>query len=232
MTFAPPTNRYSVTTDLRRDKHSPAPLYDRDMQPITAFVLAGGKSTRMGTDKALLQLGGRPLIAHAIDLARSAAEEVKIIGDADKFSQFGDVIQDVYPDRGPLGGIHAALTSTRTDWNLILGVDLPFLREPFLRYLAAAAQDSDAVVTVASAGGRLQPLCAMYRKQFGVLAEPALVSGRNKVDALFSETSVRLITEEELATNNFSSSIFRNLNAPEDWELAQQEFAVRAQQKA
>src|SRR6266566_7710646 len=147
MTFAPPTNRYSVTTDLRRDKHSPAPLYDREMQPITAFILAGGKSTRMGTDKALLLLGGRPLIAHALDLARSAAEEVKIIGDPLKLLQFGDVIRDLYSERGPLGGIHAALSSTRSDYNLILGVDLPFVTKQFLNYLAESAQASDATVT-------------------------------------------------------------------------------------
>jgi molybdenum cofactor guanylyltransferase len=204
--------------------HSQAPLYDRDMEPITTFILAGGKSTRMGTDKALLQLGGRSLIAHSLDLARSAAAEVKIIGDAGKFSRYGEVIQDVYPDRGPLGGIHAALSSTHTDCNLILGVDLPFLPAEFVNYLSATAQASGAVVTLPSADGRLQPLCAIYRKQFGALAERALVAGKNKIDALFPETTVRLITDVELAANGFSSSIFRNLNTPEDWESAKQEI--------
>jgi len=197
------------------------------MQPITAFILAGGKSTRMGTDKALLLLGGRPLIAHALDLARSAADEVKIIGDPGKFSRYGDVIRDVYADRGPLGGIHAALSSTRTDWNLILGVDLPFVTKQFVNYLAETAQASGATVTVASADGGLQPLCAIYRKQFGAIAERALAAGRNKIDALFAETSVRLISEEELAGNGVSSSIFRNLNTPEEWDSAKREFAAK-----
>jgi len=197
------------------------------MQPITAFILAGGKSTRMGTDKAVLLLGGRPLIAHALDLARSAAEEVKIIGDPLKLLQFGDVIRDLYSERGPLGGIHAALSSTRSDYNLILGVDLPFVTKQFLNYLAESAQASDATVTVASASGGLQPLCAIYRKQFVALAERALAAGRNKIDALFAGTTVRLITDEELAANGFSPSIFSNLNTPEDWELAKREFAAK-----
>ncbi len=216
----------------KRYLHSQAPMYHREMQPISAFVLAGGKSTRMSSDKAFLQLGGRPLIAHALDLARTVTAEVKIVGSPEKFSQFGDVIQDVYPERGPLGGIQAALASTATDWNLILGVDLPFLPKQFLDYLAGTAQVTGAVVTVVSAGGGLQPLCAVYRKQFGVLAEQALAAGKNKIDALFSETSVRLIPEEELVVNGFNTLIFRNLNTPEDWDLAQHEFAVRAQQKA
>jgi len=207
--------------------HSQARLYDREMQPITAFILAGGKSTRMGTDKALLLLGGRPLIAHALDLARSAADEVKIIGDPGKFSRYGDAIRDVYAERGPLGGIQAALSSTRTDWNLILGVDLPFVPPAFVNYVSATAQASGAVVTVSSASGGLQPLCAIYRTQFGAIAERALAAGKNKIDALFAETTVRLITEEELAANGFSPSIFRNLNTPEDWELARQEFATK-----
>jgi molybdopterin-guanine dinucleotide biosynthesis protein A len=207
-------------------------MYHREMQPISAFVLAGGKSTRMASDKAFLQLGGRPLIAHALDLARSVTAEVKIVGSLEKFSQFGDVIQDVYLDRGPLGGIQAALVNTSTDWNLILGVDLPFLRERYLSYLVTTAQASHAVVTVASANGGLQPLCAVYRKQFGELAEQALAAGKNKIDVLFSEASVQVIPEEELVANGFSSLIFRNLNTPEDLASAQQEFAIRAQQKA
>ncbi len=167
------------------------------------------------------------MIAHALDLARSAAEEVKIIGDPLKLLQFGDVIRDLYSERGPLGGIHAALSSTRSDYNLILGVDLPFVTKQFLNYLAESAQASDATVTVASASGGLQPLCAIYRKQFVALAERALAAGRNKIDALFAGTTVRLITDEELAANGFSPSIFSNLNTPEDWELAKREFAAK-----
>jgi len=203
-----------------------APRYDRHVHFITAFVLAGGKSTRMGSDKAFLELAGRPLLAYSLDLARSVATEVKIVGDPDKFASFGAVIADVYSDRGPLGGIHAALAGSSTDWNLVLGVDLPFLRVSFLNYLLSEAQSSGAVVTVPFASGYLHPLCAVYRKQFCVSAERALSNGKNKVDALFSGVLTRVISEEELARAGFDASIFRNLNTPEEWERAKQEFAV------
>src|ERR1700746_750117 len=95
--------------------------------PLTAFILAGGKSSRMGSDKAFLDLGGRSLLARSLDLARSVTPDVKIVGDPAKFSAFAPTIPDLYSGRGPLAAIHAALTNSATDFNLILAVDLPFL---------------------------------------------------------------------------------------------------------
>src|SRR6266849_3025762 len=101
------------------------------MDAVTAFVMAGGKSARMGEDKAFLRLGRCTLLAHALDLARAAAGSAWIVGNSGKFGAFGPVIEDVYPERGPLGGIHAALTQTATDLNLMIAVDLPFLHPNF-----------------------------------------------------------------------------------------------------
>ncbi|HJT70124.1 MAG TPA: molybdenum cofactor guanylyltransferase, partial [Terriglobales bacterium] len=97
------------------------------MNGIAAFVLSGGKSSRMGSDKALLELGGKSLIARAVELASKMSRDVAIVGDPQKLAGFGRVITDVFPDRGPLGGIHAALSQSSADLNLILAVDLPFL---------------------------------------------------------------------------------------------------------
>jgi molybdenum cofactor guanylyltransferase len=190
--------------------------------PITAFILAGGKSARMGSDKAFLELGGRSLLTRALDLARAATPDVKIVGDPEKFAAFGTAIPDFYPARGPLGAIHAALSISTTDSSLILAVDLPFVEESLLHYLISEAQSSEAVVTVPSAGGHFQPLCAVYRKSFLPTAERALAEGRNKLDALFSEVPVRVISEEELKAAGFDAEIFRNLNTPEDWQQAKQ----------
>ena len=179
----------------------------------------------MGSDKAFLSHAGRPLLARALDLARAVTPDVRIVGDPGKFASFGAVVPDFYSGRGPLGGIHAALANSATHWNLILGVDLPFLEPRFLHYLVAEAQSADAVVTVPSASGHLHPLCAVYRQQFRVAAERALAEGRNKVDALFSEVSVRILGQEELVAAGFDASIFRNLNTPEDWDHAKQDQA-------
>jgi len=181
----------------------------------------------MGSDKVFLELGGRSLLSRALDLARAVTSDVRIVGDPEKFATFGPIVPDIYPDRGPLGGIHAALSISATDSNLILGVDLPFLDLRFLQFLIADAQSADALITLAWADGHYHPLCAVYRKAFLPAAEHALAECRNKLDALFSEVPARVISEEELSAAGFDAAIFRNLNTPEEWEQAKQQFADR-----
>jgi len=195
------------------------------MKSIAAFILAGGRSSRMGADKAFLELAGKPLIVRAVEVAREAVTEVKIVGDPQKFAAFGPVIEDVYRDRGPLGGIHAALTGSATEWNLILAVDLPFVPTHFLKYLLMRAESSGATVTVPSVGGYFQPLCAVYSKAFLFYAEHALSAGKNKIDQLFREVTLCSVSEEDLTANGFDASIFRNLNTPEEWQAAKRDFA-------
>jgi molybdopterin-guanine dinucleotide biosynthesis protein A len=194
---------------------------------LTAFVLAGGKSSRMGADKASLLLDGRTLLERALELARSVAEDVRIVGAREKFAAFAPVIEDEYAERGPLGGIHAALSASSSPRSLILAVDLPFLEERFLQYLVAEARAGIATVTVPRAGGGLQPLCAVYGHEFGELAEQALAAGRNKIDTLFAQIPVRIIEEEELTRFAFSAAMFDNLNTRDEWEQARR----RRQQK-
>jgi molybdopterin-guanine dinucleotide biosynthesis protein A len=191
------------------------------MDPVTGFVLAGGKSTRMGTDKALLELAGRPLIERMLELAGSACREVYVVGDPSKFSPWAPVIHDLYAGQGPLAGIHAALVNSETNLNLILGVDLPFLEPGFLRYLISQSRTSGTLVTVPVAGGFVQTLCAVYRREFREFAGRALTAGQNKVDGIFPQTSVRQLFEKELAEAGFGPGMFRNVNTPEDWQQAQ-----------
>src|SRR4029077_202940 len=77
-------------------------VYDRPMAEVTAFVLAGGKSIRMGVDKAFVQLDGRTLLAHALELARCLASDARIVGDVAKFRKFGPVVEDIFRNCGPL----------------------------------------------------------------------------------------------------------------------------------
>lgn len=176
----------------------------------------------MGADKAWLDLAGQSLLQRALELARAVSEDVCIVGARQKFGEFSLVVEDKYPDRGPLGGIHAALASTSSDFNLVLAVDLPFLEKRFLQHLVTDARASGAVVTLPRAGGGLQPLCAVYRREFAVLAEQALAAGRNKIDTLFAQTSVRIMEEDELERFAFSPAMFDNLNTREEWERARQ----------
>ena len=179
----------------------------------------------MGADKAFLELAGKPLIVRAVEVAREAVPEVKIVGDPQKFAACGPVIEDLYRDRGPLGGIHAALTGSAAEWNLILAVDLPFVPVGFLKYLLLRAESSGATVTVPSVGGYFQPLCAVYSKTFLFYADHALSAGKNKIDQLFREVTLCAVSEEDLTANGFEASIFRNLNTPEEWQAAKRDFA-------
>ena len=195
-------------------------VYHHGVNPVTTFILAGGKSSRMGEDKAFLELGGRTLLARALELAGAVGGSVCIVGGAEKYTSFSPVVEDIYPGRGPLAGIHAALARTCTDLNLIMAVDLPLLQSCFLNFLISQAIETTALVVVPRAGGGLQPLCAVYHRSFAEVAERSLRAGKNKIDLLFAEVETRVIEPEELAQNGFSSEIFRNLNTRRDWEEA------------
>ena len=199
-------------------------VYDRAMSTqaeVTAFVLAGGKSTRMGTDKAFVRLDGRTLLERALDVARAVTSDVRIVGEPRRFAAFAPVVEDEFPGCGPLGGIHAALRSSTCDLNVIVAVDLPFISSALLQFLIGQARDSAAVVIVPRTVHGWQPLCAIYRREFANLADTALRAGRYKVDALFAEARVEAIGEDALRSGGFGPELFRNLNTPEDLAEAQ-----------
>jgi molybdopterin-guanine dinucleotide biosynthesis protein A len=187
---------------------------------VAAFILAGGKSTRMGTDKAFVVLEGRTLLARALDVARAVTADVRIVGDAAKFAGLAPVVEDVFPGCGPLGGIHAALRASAAELNLMLAVDVPFVSAGLPEFLIERARGTAAVVTVPRVGG-WQPLCAVYRREFAEVAEAALHEGRYRIDALFQVVPTAVISEEELGAAGFSSAMFRNLNTREDVEGAE-----------
>lgn len=201
-------------------------MYHRPMDgpgaDVAAFVLAGGKSTRMGSDKAFVMLDGRTLLARALELARAVTDNVRIVGSTEKFAAFAPVVEDVFRECGPLGGIHAALLASGAEQNLMLAVDLPFVPVTLLQYLVTRARGSDAIATVPRAGGGWQPLCAVYRREFAEDAEMALRAGRYKIGALFAGAKVQALEEEELARAGFAPGLFRNLNTKDDLEAARE----------
>ncbi len=190
------------------------------MNDLTAFLLAGGKSTRMGSDKAFLSFRGKTLLSRALEVLQSITPEVLIVGDRLRFSSHGSVVEDVFRERGPLGGIHAALSVTATDLNVLLAVDLPFIEPQLFGYLLKRARETTALVVVPRTEDGWQPLCAVYRKRFKDSAERALLQGKNKIDPLFEEVEILAVGEAELADKGFSPAMFRNLNTAADVEHA------------
>jgi len=211
--------RMEIETPLETESEKLGHTAQKD---VTAFVLAGGKSERMGQDKATMRLAsGRTLLENALAVAGAVAGHVGIVGSRHKYASYawaGEIVEDVFPDRGPLGGIHAALAVTTTEWNVVLAVDLPGVTSALLEWILKVARESGAQVTVASVGGGLQPLCGVYRKNFGERAEKALNHGHNKVDACFDRDSLRILTEEEVRGAGFSPEMFVNVNTPEEFE--------------
>jgi molybdopterin-guanine dinucleotide biosynthesis protein A len=122
----------------------------RTPQPIGGYVLAGGRSSRMGTDKALLQLAGKPLIAHALAKLRRICLDVYILSGNPAHASYAPLVTDLHPNCGPLGGIEAALTHSAHDWNLILPVDIPFLPTAFLdHWIGGTLADASRGVRIA-----------------------------------------------------------------------------------
>ena len=117
---------------------------------ITAIILAGGKSSRMGTDKGLLDFEGNKLIQHVIDNVKSSCEEILVVSNNDGYNSLGyPVVKDRFLNRGPLGGIHAGLSITKTNWNFVIGCDMPFAEKHFIAYLLShvSKNSSEAVYT-------------------------------------------------------------------------------------
>jgi len=183
---------------------------------VSGFVLAGGRSSRMGQDKAALPLAGKSLLQRALETVAAICGNATILGSREKYAAFGPVIEDVYPDCGPLGGIHAALAQSGAGLNLILAVDTPFLTREFLEYLIGQAIQSRAIVTAPEIEGLVQPLCAVYSRAFLPIAEQALRAGQYKIAPLFPEGKTRKIEAAELAQFEFTAGMFENLNTPED----------------
>jgi len=106
-------------------------------------------------------------------------------------------------------------------------VDMPFLQPEFLSYLIGQARDSCAAVVVPRTAKGLQPLAAVYRREFAAVAERALRAGQNKVALSFAEIQTRIIEPEELGKNGFSEELFRNLNTGQEWLKAQQKLIAQ-----
>lgn len=202
---------------MPENEYSPHPV----APDVTAFVLTGGKSTRMGEDKAGLRLSnGMTLIEHALATCGAVSGRVGILGPRSRYGAYawaGEIVEDVFPERGPLGGIHAALAATSTEWNIVLAVDLPGVNPALLRWLLEDARKSGKLITVPNVGGQQQPLCAVYRRGFREIAEQALKDNRNKVNGSFPPGDTRVISEQELAAAGFNPEMFANVNTPEEF---------------
>ena len=178
-------------------------------QAITGFVLAGGRATRMGTDKAALPWGERTLVEHMADLISGVATPVKIVG--------RDSLPDLDPGRGPLEGIRTALRATTTECNLIAAVDLPFLQPRFLDYLAARLRTTSRNLLLCRIDGYVA-LCLGARRRLLRQVEDYLALGHRSIQGFAAAVEHEEISDAQLHRVGFGPENFRNINTPEDYE--------------
>ncbi len=199
-------------------------------QRIGTFILAGGKSSRIGKPKGLLPLAGRPLIFHIARLLKSFGEAPVIVGRQSDYSGLGfRVIPDDRRNLGPLGGICTALRVTSHGWNLIVGCDLPFLTQEWLEFLIARAMNSPADAVIPLNDGGYEPLCAMYRQRARTSIEGALARGVRKVTDGLAELTLTTIAPSEWKAFDPRGTLFKNINTPADYEEARADAEAEAE---
>jgi molybdopterin-guanine dinucleotide biosynthesis protein A len=177
------------------------------------WILVGGRSTRMGRDKAFLEVDGRALVLRVAETIAPFCGTVTLLGEPAVYGVLGlPVIPDQFPGAGPLAGIEAALRCTTADRNLIVACDMPSLDPSVLAALFAA--DGDCAVPEYE-DGRLEPLCAVYHRRFHAAILEALQSGVRAVkDVLRGEQSKAHVAVRLVRVS--SPAAFANLNTPED----------------
>jgi molybdopterin-guanine dinucleotide biosynthesis protein A len=188
---------------------------------LTGFVLVGGTSKRMGQSKASLLIDGEKMLHRQIRLLRTVARRVVVVGGATDYMGRFDVpvVPDELPGRGPLAGIYTALLKSRTEFNIVLGCDLPFVNGRMLAFLVGRAMNSGSDVTVpCSRDGRPQPLCAVYRRRALYAVRTRLALGANKISGFFPMVHCNAIPWREVAGAGFTPSVFDNMNTPEEYE--------------
>ncbi|HEU5020716.1 MAG TPA: molybdenum cofactor guanylyltransferase [Bryobacteraceae bacterium] len=182
-----------------------------------AWILVGGRSTRMGADKAHALSAGRALALRVADRAASVCNSISVVGDPALYSDLGlPVIPDTRPGLGPLAAIEAALLATSVDENLILACDMPALAPAVLEELFEAGGD---IAIPRHETGEIEPLCAVYRRGALPAISEALDSGiRGVTEALrrFAPPDARVRAEVRYV-RVADPAAFANLNTPEDW---------------
>lgn len=187
------------------------------MNKFTAIILAGGKSSRMGQDKALLPLGEQLMVERTLSFLKSHSAEVIVIANKVKGFSFlkVPVFADIIAECGPLGGIYTGLVRSKTVHNLIVACDMPFLNQDLIKFMLEEIYDYDVVVP--EHNGKLEPLCAIYSKNCIKPIEKELRENNLKVTNFFREVKVRRISEKETAKFNLKETSFANINTPEDY---------------
>ncbi|MEK6725653.1 MAG: molybdenum cofactor guanylyltransferase [Deltaproteobacteria bacterium] len=187
---------------------------------VTGIILAGGKSSRMGRNKALLDFGGRSIIEHTVDLFKSIFPEVILVTNTpEEYANLGiKTVTDIFPGKGSLGGIYTGLVHSSHDYSFIASCDMPFLRRELIEFLINLNKGYDVVVPRLRDGH--EPLHAVYSKKCINKIKEMINKGDLRIIGFYPEVRVKEVTEDELAPYISEPSPFVNINTPEEYDDA------------
>jgi molybdopterin-guanine dinucleotide biosynthesis protein A len=184
------------------------------MGSIEGFILTGGESRRMGTDKSQLTFEGQTFLERIAAQITAHDIPLTVVGKAPP--EF-HAVSDIKPNWGALGGLHTALANCSSEWAMVLACDYPFVTGALLGELIVRRDDFDAVAPI-QRDGRPQPLCTLYRVTPCLkLAEKLIESGERKPIALLQSVRTRWISFDELANLEGADRFFENVNSPDDY---------------
>lgn len=201
---------------------------EREYLETSAIVLAGGRSRRLGYNKVMKTVGSKSLLEQVVSCVDSISGEIVIVAAEERLvprlSGYPNlrVVTDIYPGKGPLGGIYTGLKVSATFRNLVVAADMPFLNQVLLRYMLGLANGVELVAP--RVGGQVEPLHAIYTRDCLVQIEQMLNEGELGVHKLFSRVKVRYVDEDEIKRFDPTQLSFFNVNTDSDLQIARELF--------
>jgi molybdopterin-guanine dinucleotide biosynthesis protein A len=201
------------------------------MMDVDVFILIGGRSSRLGRDKAIAEVGGQTLTQRAFQTTTGALPNSRVTFVAANEAQFaidaiasgGPFIFDLIPNRGPLGGLHAALAYAQTPWIFVLACDCPFVTSDLIRFLADRISDNCGAIVPEQDDARLQPLCAFYRTETATPVVQEIIDCPRVPPPLYEivkELEPCIVSSAESSHLSGSSDFFVNVNTQADLDHA------------
>jgi molybdenum cofactor guanylyltransferase len=193
---------------------------------VSVAIQAGGRSERMGGDKALVQLAGRPLITHVLERVAPLGDEVLVTtNSADDYAFLGlRLVEDERPGAGALAGLQTALRAARYDVVLVLACDLPFVCVPLLEHMLRLTSQADVVIP--RWRGEFEPLHAVYRRTCLPAVELALAEGPQRMISFLPAVRSTVVEEDQVAAFDPQGLTFFNINTPDDLLTAERILAT------
>ena len=191
----------------------------RSLLPVTAIILCGGRSTRMGADKGSLHFGSETILERIVRIVRSVADEVIVVARRQQQVPAGlTVVNDPVEDLGPLAGIAAGLAASKSDLNLVVACDMPLIKPQVLERLLSLIDDHDACVAVVD--GHASALCGIYRTRIAADAQALLDSGERRVMRLLDRVHTKRVDAAAFRDIDPNLETFISVDTPEKYAAA------------